>query len=277
MTDTLQTRETMLLGLEKSKTYDKRDRAMKAAVAAIGGKAILGLDYEVSKTDTKPPRYVWTKLDPLGYQPSVKDRVHNTHDTVEGVLRPDVHGTVLVVGSTVSEVKWDPPAPWGQVQNCLNKHLQPVEDDKKEDPTIFPESKDDGGIPEFLKVKNRKPLTPEQQKKLEERQKTIGEIAEQKRDTRLPRNIEPAGLEILKQQQEPSKKDLKAVSTTYKVPATKVPGKLVKVPREGSRKHTVFTTFKAEGEAAATKKAVALGLAEGTAKSWLGKWKRAAL
>jgi hypothetical protein len=178
------------------KTFDKRDRAIKAALATLGADAKEGADFELEKILTTSgqktvTRYQWNKLDQPAYQPNVKDRVHNIHDQVDGVLRPDIHGTVLVVGPTVSEVKWDKPAPWGQMVNCLNKHLQPV----------------DNGIPGFLKVENRKPLTPEQKAKLEENQrKALGkEERNEVRDFSLPKNIEPAGREILRAQQEKRK------------------------------------------------------------------------
>jgi len=113
------------------KTFDKRDRAIKAALAALGAEAKEGTDFELEKILTVSgqktvTRYQWNKLDEPAYQPKIKDRVHNIHDQVDGVLRPDIHGTVLVVGPTVSEVKWDKPAPWGQLQNCLNRHLAPI-------------------------------------------------------------------------------------------------------------------------------------------------------
>jgi hypothetical protein len=164
------------------KTFDKRDRAIKAALAALGAEAKEGADFELTKTEDK--RFIWNKLDQPAYQPKVKDRVHNIHDQVDGVLRPDIHGTVLVVGPTVSEVKWDKPAPWGQFQNCLNRHLQSV----------------DNGIPSFLKVENRKPLSPKKKAALDKRMeeaKAVRPAAEAQRDLTLPKNIEPAGLEIL--------------------------------------------------------------------------------
>lgn len=46
--------------------------------------------------------------------------------------------------------------------------------------------------------------------------------------------------------------------------------------RAGSRKETIHKLFDEKGDEAAIKKAVALGLSEGSAKSWIGAWKRAA-
>jgi hypothetical protein len=187
------------------KTFDKRDRAVKAALAALGADAKEGADFGLERILTVSgqktvTRYQWTKFNTPAYLPKVKDRVHNIHDHVDGVLRPDVHGTVLVVGPTVSEVKWDKPAPWGQLQNCLNQHLQPV----------------DNGIPGFLKVENRKPLAPEKKAALDKRMeeaKVIKPAAESEHDFTLPKNIEPAGLEILAARNKVTDKASKTVSS----------------------------------------------------------------
>ena len=161
-----------------TKTYDKRDRAIKAAVADLGSDAKEGVDYELSKDENK--RWVWTRLiAPIA--PKLKDRVYD-----QGA--PNVIGTVTVIGTNACEVKWDKPEPWGAKSNTINKYLR------------FAVVNDD--IPEALKVANRKPLTPEQESKFKEIQSRRGEEGKTKVDTTLPRNIEPAGWEILKGQKE---------------------------------------------------------------------------
>ncbi len=94
---------------------------------------------------------------------------------------PHVYGTITKVGPEVSEIQWDQPEPWGKNSNTSNKYLRLV--------------KNELDIPGFLKTRNRKPLTKEQQSKLATI--NVQQAVDEKRDRSLPRNIEPAGLEIL--------------------------------------------------------------------------------
>lgn len=68
---------------------------------------------------------------------------------------------------------------------------------KKKQPLSL-ELPDDGSIPDFLKVKNRKPLTQEQQQKLDQSQATRLQQQDAKRDYTLPRGIEPEGERMLR-------------------------------------------------------------------------------
>ena len=165
------------------KIFDKRDRALAAAIKEFGSGAKEGSEFELSKDENK--RWFWTRLNAI-IEPQAKSRVYD-------VSTPNVHGTVVVAGPNVSEVKWDKPEPWGKVSNTINKNLRFV---------II-----EDGIPDALKVANRKPLTPEQEAKLKEVQHNKGQRGEEKHNVNLPRNIEPAGLAILQGKQESKRKN----------------------------------------------------------------------
>src|ERR1700676_3387842 len=95
---------------------------------------------------------------------------------------PHVYGTVTKLGKSVSEVRWDQTTPWGKNSNTINQNLRLIKGDELD-------------VPEFLKVKNRKPLTKELKAKLAKVNQQ--QVVDEKRDFSLPRSIEPAGLVIL--------------------------------------------------------------------------------
>ncbi len=230
----------------ETKTYDKRDRAVAAALKELGSKAIKGLDYDLETVPTVSgqktvTRYIWVRLHPI-FEPKTKDRVFD-------VNVPSIHGTVIVAGPNASEVKWDSPEPWGKVSNTLNKHLRfdlaSVEDEPKSD--LVPASE---GIPEELKVANRKPLTDEQKVRLNEITKT--KTVDEKHNSKLPRNVEPAGLEILRAQEEGKRKTRATDTTTEKPTEPKRKGRrrAKEFPPEHVITVVVATNPKQQGSAA---------------------------
>jgi hypothetical protein len=173
----------------EEKTFDKRDRAVKAARQMLGENATEDVEFELKRLENK--RFYWAPI--KIEQPKVKDRVYD-------ISAKNVLGTVTVAGPSACEVKWDAPDPWGKVSNALTNSLRIVKATDKQ-----PNNLD---IPEFLKVENRKPLTPEQEARLKEiQQQKTQELVHL--DLALPRNVEPAGLEILHAQQKNKRKDLK--------------------------------------------------------------------
>jgi hypothetical protein len=179
----------------EGKTFDKRARALAAALQEFGAEAEEGVEFALEKGADK--RWFWTRLEPI-IELKAKDKVFD-------VNRPDVHGVVVVAGSNVSEVRWDTPECWGKTSNALNKHLRFVVDQPDPTPSLGENVPLEEGIPEFLQVKNRVPLTPEQEARLTEIQQQVHETVA-KLDPTLPRHIEPAGLEILHEQQQKSLK-----------------------------------------------------------------------
>jgi hypothetical protein len=191
------------------KTHSKRSRALAAALKELGAEVREGADFELVRGLDK--RWSWVPANAI--QPKTKDRVFD-------VSAPDVLGTVTVAGPNVSEVKWDSPESWGKVSNTVNKHLR------------FAAA--DSGIPEDLKVVNRKPLTPEQEVKLKEIQHSK-DRQDEKVDVNLPRNIEPAGFEILA-----ARKTLKN--------AEKVSNKALHQPEEGQTEMAKVTKGKGKSK-----------------------------
>lgn len=61
------------------------------------------------------------KKNPSAKPTEARRRVYNIHD-------PNVHGTVIVVGEQVSEVKWDVAVPWGKTSFESNTDLRDVDE-----------------------------------------------------------------------------------------------------------------------------------------------------
>jgi hypothetical protein len=153
---------------------------------------------------------------------------------------------------------------------------------------------EDGSIPDFLLVKNRKPLTPEQQAAFDAR--TRAAMNDDTRfDTRKPKGLsEEKWAEIQTEQAEERKgkayarlarmherKRQREAAAAERLEqraaiAETGPQRLKKPPQEGSRKRMVYEALLKGGEAAALKKAATLDLKEGTARSWFGAWARQA-
>lgn len=137
---------------------------------------------------------------------------------------------------------------------------------------MFPE---DGSIPEFLLVKNRRPLTPEQQARLNSVMMPISQSG--RVDWNKPKGMsveEWEGIQApLREAEEQRKRDrLTALhDREAKTPKTpRAPG--YKGHIAGSRKARVHECRDAEGDARAIALAKELGLKEGTAHAWLMAW-----
>jgi hypothetical protein len=158
------------------------------------------------------------------------------------VAFPHVYGTVTKLGKSVSEIRWDQTTPWGKNSNTINQNLRLIKGDELD-------------VPEFLKVKNRKPLTKELKAKLAKGNQQ--QAVDEKRDFSLPRSIEPAGLAILeagKREKEEKKAErlaeLKA-SHQKKEQAPKGPGVIstmiaVISRKEGASLEELFTILKSK-------------------------------
>lgn len=152
---------------------------------------------------------------------------------------------------------------------------------------------EDGSIPEFLLVKNRKPLTPEQQAAFDARARSAPTTTQF--DTRKPKGLsEEKWAEIQTEQAEERKgkahardarmherKRQREAAAAERLEqraalAETGPQRLKKPPQEGSRKRVVYEALLKGGEEAALKKAATLDLKEGTARSWFGAWARQA-
>jgi hypothetical protein len=87
---------------------------------------VLTQEHVIDPSRRDKPIHGW---DGKGARWQSKQRGDGAGRRVYKVYAPEIYGTVIREGPEVSEVKWDPPHPWGNDCYVANKHLRDVEEE----------------------------------------------------------------------------------------------------------------------------------------------------